>query len=61
MQFTIPDGTPKKSCLSCGAAIWWIVTERGKKMPLDADGTSHFATCPNAASHRKPRVSGGPR
>ena len=79
------------SCRSCQAPIIWARTERGKRMPLDAEpvcdaiaetrglfvlrerdhadsplaiaawgleGTephyrSHFATCPNAASHRK--------
>jgi hypothetical protein len=76
-------------CRSCNAEILWARTERGKKMPLDADaytglapgglfvlreiddwdgplalaawgllGTephyrSHFATCPDAADHRK--------
>jgi hypothetical protein len=80
-------------CESCGAWIFWAVTEAGKRIPLDSsetkDGnivvefsreknqyiahvlkkdevpqplsgswasarfTSHFATCPNAAKHRK--------
>lgn len=65
-------------CKSCGASIQWMVSEGGKKIPIDADpspdgnlilfGTgahpvpklwtgdrykSHFATCPNAAQHRK--------
>lgn len=76
-------------CRSCKALMFWVITPRGKKMPVDAkpdpnggfvlslkveDGrpnlyaetyvptepkhqnrnryTSHFATCPNAASHR---------
>jgi hypothetical protein len=55
LRFDVPDGTPARSCRSCGADIWWIVTAAGKKMPVDADGTSHFATCPNAAQHRKAR------
>lgn len=69
------------TCKSCGAQIAWVVTESGKRMPLDyapqqmlmsgsfvVDETfegnpvarsvkavyiSHFATCPNAASHRR--------
>lgn len=71
-------------CSSCGAHIIWALTEKGKRMPVDAvptrngnivledDGRSvkavvrdamlpgvqalyisHFATCPNAARHRK--------
>jgi hypothetical protein len=55
-------------CSSCRARIIWLKTERGKNMPVDADTvdpeddifdpevhTSHFATCPNANQHRKPR------
>jgi len=64
-------------CSSCGAAIFWAVTQNKKMMPLDVEGvtkaiaeidedgrircdvrtafTPHFATCPNAAKHRKPR------
>ncbi len=75
-------------CRSCDAPIIWVVTEKDKKMPIDAEpspeGTfikfrldangdkivhfvkeseraattkplyaSHFATCPDAAEHRK--------
>ena len=55
------------TCRSCGAEIVWVTTPAGKQMPLDphvltvvADGgetvrgrVSHFASCPNAAAHRK--------
>jgi hypothetical protein len=67
------------TCRSCGAPIIWVLTEAGKRMPLDAKPekrwtidplalrlnpdaprarlgdthVSHFATCPNAAQHRK--------
>lgn len=40
-------------CRSCGADIIWTVTEAGKRMPVDPDGTSHFATCKDADSWRK--------
>ena len=94
-----PQDMDFTTCASCGAAILWAITSRGKRMPLDAHpsdagtyyvfaGTgvrfldplqavaisltsdvrvgygrrtdrpkfvSHFATCPNAAAHRKPR------
>lgn len=78
-----------KTCESCGARIVWAVTERGSKMPLNAEPdplgmfsllgpaheggplrlhtvgegdlsgdavrryTSHFASCPAAAKHRR--------
>jgi hypothetical protein len=78
----------KDTCRSCGAPIWWAITEKGRRMPLDPPGThpdpnlyawrdhvgilhvgaenpatiasltettSHFATCPNADQHRRPR------
>lgn len=83
------------SCRSCGASIIWARTERGKRMPLDAESVadvtaqglfvlrektnpegplalaawgldcfmdphyrSHFASCPDADSHRNPREQG---
>lgn len=55
LTFAIPDGTPKKECRSCRAPIFWILTPAGKPMPVDPDGKSHFATCPDASKHRKPR------
>ena len=54
----IPDGylfTNTGACRSCGAGINWTMTRSGKRAPMNHDGTSHFATCPNAASHRAPR------
>lgn len=62
-----PFETP---CRSCRALIVWFKTERGRRIPVDAATTkptdradqldltrhtSHFATCPDAASWRKPR------
>ena len=58
------------NCRSCGAEIIWLKTKAGKNMPVDlphpgaieADTVfdsdrhiSHFARCPNADEHRKPR------
>ena len=55
-------------CRSCGQQVIWIKTVAGKNMPFNpqlvtyrqGDGKekivtyiSHFATCPNAARHRK--------
>lgn len=42
-------------CRSCGAEINWARTTTGKSHPLNPDNTSHFATCPEASSWRKPR------
>lgn len=53
--FAIPDGTPARSCSTCSAVIFWVVSERGRKMPLDPDGTCHFETCPDAAKFRRAR------
>lgn len=53
--FPIPEGTPMATCSSCRAPIRWIVTEAGRRMPVNLDGTSHFVTCPNADAHRKAR------
>lgn len=53
-------------CRSCGASIIFLRTKNRKMIPCDADTVehddyqfdfkkhkSHFATCPNAAQHRK--------
>ena len=53
VRWPIPEGTPERACRSCKASIFWIQTASGANMPVDADGTSHFATCPNAATHRR--------
>jgi hypothetical protein len=57
-------------CRSCQALVVWFKTAAGKNMPVDASSTkptdaahqldltrhiSHFATCPNAAEHRRGR------
>lgn len=54
------------TCTSCGAPIVFFTTATGRLMPVDAETVavddkhldvtrhrSHFATCPNAATHRK--------
>lgn len=55
-------------CRSCHAKIIWFRTPAGKNMPVDADTVeardelldmerhqSHFAVCPGANEHRRPR------
>ena len=29
----------------CGADIWFVITEKGARMPVNKDGTSHFTNC----------------
>ena len=49
----VRDAGEAGSCKSCGASIFWLTTKAGKSMPVNHDGRSHFATCPNAQQHRK--------
>lgn len=37
-------------CRSCRAPVQWCTTPSGKPAPVDVDGTSHFATCPQAVT-----------
>ena len=37
----------------CGAGIWWVQTKAGKAMPLNSDGTTHWATCPNSLNFKR--------
>lgn len=37
----------------CRAEIYWIETESGKRMPVDPDGTPHWATCPDAGRFKR--------
>jgi hypothetical protein len=58
-----PDTDPNAGreaavCRSCAAEIWWGETANGKKCPFDADGRSHFATCPQARQHSRKGKAG---
>lgn len=56
--WTIPDGYTFDNlghCKACDAPMAWCTTKAGKRAPLNADGTSHFATCPDAQRFRKAR------
>jgi hypothetical protein len=47
-----------RECRSCRARVAWLKTIRtGSLAPVNADGTSHFATCPDAPAWRKPKAS----
>lgn len=43
----------------CKADLYWWTTPKGKRIPLNADGTAHHVTCPDVAqfSTGKPRRS----
>lgn len=54
-EWTVPEGytlTNLAACRGCGATIGWCLTPRGAKAPIDPDGRSHFATCPEAKRFR---------
>lgn len=72
--FEVPPGADQVACKGCGAPVYWILTKKQKKMPVDCHagagcqtptterpgfGVSHFATCPQAAQFRSPRPSSG--
>ena len=54
-QWDIPADAEPKPCKGCGEEIYWIVTRRGKNMPVNPDGISHFETCSEADNFRKPK------
>jgi hypothetical protein len=44
------------TCRGCQAEIWWAKhPTSGRAHPFNADGVSHFATCPNAGEFRGER------
>lgn len=67
--FVVPPGLAPKPCAYCEAAVYWITTTTGKRMPVRCDvdggyaptdeavgrGLSHFADCPGADRARKSR------
>lgn len=53
IKYDIPPGASISKCSGCDADIVWIKTAAGKSMPVDGDGTPHWATCPNAKDFKK--------
>lgn len=35
--YAVPAGTREAECRGCGAPVYWIVTPKGAKMPVDCD------------------------
>jgi hypothetical protein len=57
--YPLPQGVTPALCSSCSDSVFWIITEAGRRMPIDAfgerAGQSHFIGCKHADQHRKPR------
>lgn len=50
----VPEGE-LGACRGCGAQVWWRKTKNGRSAPFDANGDSHFSSCPKAGEFRRPR------
>lgn len=48
----IKEGQEPVVCRGCGKHVYWIKTDKGKNMPINPDGITHFATCPQAGKFR---------
>lgn len=35
--FDVPAGTPSAECRGCKQTVYWIVTEAGRRMPVNCD------------------------
>lgn len=48
--YVIPDDAKFMPCRDkhCGQQITFVVAENGGKMPVNPDGTPHWANCPGA-------------
>lgn len=51
----MPDSTARCRGDSCGEIVLWCTTPAKRRIPIDRDGTAHFATCPDAARFRRRR------
>lgn len=53
IKYEIPEGTRPAPCKGCKAWIYWVKTKNGKNMPVDEDGTPHWATCTKAKDFKR--------
>jgi hypothetical protein len=62
MSYSQKTARDEKACKGCGAAIFWTITTNGRRQPVNLDGTSHHATCPQGAEfhYHKRRAENGP-
>jgi len=35
--YNVPAGTREAECRGCGEAVYWIITPKGSKLPVDCD------------------------
>ena len=43
----------------CGQEIWWVVTAKGRRTPVNADGSTHWGQCPGTSRfHRRKDAKG---
>jgi hypothetical protein len=53
MHYEIPPDAQASTCRGCEAPIYWVVSPKGRNVPVDEDGTCHFDTCPNADAFKR--------
>jgi hypothetical protein len=56
--WVIPEGyvyDGLADCRGCGQKMAWTMTPAKRRAPLNPDGTSHFANCPEADRFRQPK------
>lgn len=63
VDFEVAEPYTSRPCQSCGAPVVWVVSDGGRRMPLDVGSASrdlfgklrmesHFAHCPDADAWR---------
>ncbi len=70
LLFEVPPATDAVRCRRCPAIVYWILTRKGKKMPVDCHagagcesptrdrpgrGIAHHIDCVDAERFRRPR------
>ena len=58
IKYTIPPDARLDRCRgkTCGQDIWWFKLPSGSWMCCDADGTPHWATCPDRKEFAKKKT-----
>ena len=54
-RFDVPPGAKSVLCRGphCQAPIFWVRNQRGRRLPINLDGTLHSSTCPDSDIFRK--------